>query len=59
MYRLQIRKLIIIRIHTGTEEESRIAAIDDLGGIPKLDEVGLVLLVAGGYEAVDLEGGCE
>lgn len=54
MYSLQISKLIVIRIDTGAEEETRIAAVDDLGGISELDEVGLVLLVARGYEAVDL-----
>jgi hypothetical protein len=60
MYCLQIRKLIIICVHTGAEEKSSIAAIDDLGGIPKFDEVGLVLLVARGDETVDLgrDGKC-
>lgn len=59
MYCLQICQLIIIRIHTGTEEETRIAAVDDLRGIPELDEVGLVLLISRGDEAMDLVGCCE
>lgn len=54
MYSLQIRKLIVIRIDTCAEEETRITTVDDLGGISELDEVGLVLLVARSYEAVDL-----
>jgi hypothetical protein len=56
---LQIRKLVIICVHTGAKEESRIATVDDLGGVSELDEVRLVFLVTRGYEAVDLVGGCQ
>lgn len=54
MYSLQIGKLVVIRIDTGAKEETRIATVDDLGGVSELNEVGLVLLVARGYEAVNL-----
>jgi len=53
MYRLQIRKLVIVRVDACTEEEACVAAVDDLV-VAELDEIGLVLLVAGRYEAVDL-----
>lgn len=53
MYRLQVRQLVIIRIHARAEEQARVSAVDDLGGATKFDEVGLVLLVSGGDEAVD------
>lgn len=53
MYRLQIRQLVIIRIHARAEEQARVPPVDDLGGAAEFDEVGLVLLVARGDEAVD------
>lgn len=52
MYGLQIRKLVIVRIHTYAEEEPRVAAVDDARGA-ELDEVRLVLLVSGRDQAVD------
>ncbi len=50
---LQIRQLIVIRIHTGAEEEPCIAPVDNLV-IAELNEVGLVFLVSGRDKAVDL-----
>jgi hypothetical protein len=54
MYRLQICQLIVVLIYTRTEEQTRIATVDDLEVVTELDEVGLVFLVARGDEAVDL-----
>ena len=48
MYRFQIRKLVIIRVYAGAEEEPRVATVDD-PVVVELDEVGLVFLVAGRY----------
>jgi len=56
MYSLQIRQLVIVGVDADAEEESRIAPVDDLQRA-KFDEVGLVFLIAGGDEAVDLCGG--
>jgi hypothetical protein len=53
MYGLQVRKLVIVRVDARTEEESCVAPVDDLV-VAELDEVGLVFLVSGGDEAVDL-----
>jgi hypothetical protein len=53
VYRLQIRQRVIVRVDAGAEEEPCVATVDDLGGTPELDEVGLVFLVAGGDEPVD------
>ena len=53
MYSLEVRKLIVIGVNAGAEEEPGIAAVDDLI-VAELDEVGLVLLVARCDEAVDL-----
>lgn len=50
---LEIRKLVVIGIDAGTEEEAGIAPVDDLH-VPELDEVGLVLLVTRCDEAVHL-----
>lgn len=52
---LEVRQLVVVGVDASAEEEARVAAVDDLVGA-ELDEVGLVLLVAGGYEAVDLRG---
>ena len=54
MYRFEICQLIVVRIDACAEEEPGIPAVHDLGHVAKFDEVGLVFLVAGGYEAVDL-----
>lgn len=53
MYGLQIRKLIIIGVDADAEEKARVPAVDDLQ-VSELDEVGLVLLISGGDQAVDL-----
>ena len=58
MYSLQIRKLVIVGVNTDAEEEACVAPVDDFQGA-EFDEVGLVLLVAGGDEAVDLVELCE
>jgi hypothetical protein len=51
---LQIRKLVIIGIDSGAEEKSSISSVYYLGGISELDEVGLMLLVTRGNEAMNL-----
>jgi hypothetical protein len=48
MYRLQIRKLVIVGVDARAEEEPCVPSVDDFV-LPELDEVGLVFLVAGGY----------
>lgn len=53
---LEVRKLVVVGVDAGAEEEPRVTAVDNLVGA-ELDEIGLVLLVAGGYEAVDLREG--
>jgi len=52
VYGLQVRELVIVRVDARTEEEACVSPVDDLV-LSELDEVGLVLLVAGGDEAVD------
>jgi hypothetical protein len=54
--RLQISQLVVVRVHAGAEEEPRVSAVDNLV-VAELHEVGLVLLVARGYEAMDLGWG--
>jgi hypothetical protein len=54
MNSLQIRQLVIIRVDARAEEEACVPSVHDLV-IAELDEVALVLLVAGRDEAVDLE----
>ena len=53
VYSLQVRQLVVIRIYASAEEESRISPVYNLTAATELDEVGLVLLVARRYEAVD------
>ena len=50
----QICQLVVVCINTGAEKEPGVSAVDDLGHIAELDEVGLVFLVARGDEAVNL-----
>lgn len=50
---LEVGELVVVCVDAGAEEEPGVAAVDDLV-VAELDEVGLVLLVAGGDEAVDL-----
>lgn len=54
MYCLQVRQGVVIGIDAGAEEQSCVSAVDNLRGSTKLDEVGLVLLVARCYKAVYL-----
>jgi SpoU rRNA methylase family enzyme len=54
VYRLEVRQLVIVRVDAGAEEEAGVPAVYDLGHVAELDEVGLVLLIAGRNEAVDL-----
>jgi hypothetical protein len=49
---LEERELVVVCVDAGAEEEAGVAAVDDLV-VAELDEVGLVLLVARGDEAVD------
>lgn len=51
--RFQIRQLVVVGVDADAEEEAGVAPVDDLQGA-ELDEVGLVLLVPGCDEAVDL-----
>lgn len=54
--RLQVCELVVVGVDAGAEEEACVPAVDDLGALAELDEVGLVFLVAGRDEAVDLVG---
>lgn len=49
----QVCKLIIIRVDAGAEEQPCVPTIHDLGRIPELDEVGLVLLITRRNQTVD------
>lgn len=53
---LEVGQLVVVGVDAGAEEEAGVPAVDDLV-VAELDEVGLVLLVAGRYEAVDLSWG--
>lgn len=55
---LEVGELVVVGVDAGAEEEAGVAPVDDLV-VAELDEVGLVFLVAGGYEAVDLRRGRE
>ncbi len=57
MNRLEIRQLVVVCVDADAEEEAGVAPVDDFQGA-EFDKVGLVLLVAGGDEAVDLGVGC-
>lgn len=50
---LEEGQLVVVGVDACAEEEAGVPAIDDLV-VAELDEVGLVFLVAGGYEPVDL-----
>jgi len=54
VYGFQIRQFVIIGIYARAKEQAGVPTIHDLAAAPELDEVGLVLLVARRYEAVDL-----
>jgi len=49
MYCLQVRKFVIVCVDASAEEEAGVATVHYFGSVAELDEVGLVLLVAGGY----------
>ena len=53
MYRLQISQLVVVCVDAHAEEETRVPPVDYLERA-ELDKVGLVLLVSGSDEAVDL-----
>ena len=53
MYRLQIRQLVVVCVDAHAEEEACVPPVDYLERA-ELDEIGLVLLVSGSDEAVDL-----
>lgn len=53
MYRLEEGELVVVCVDAGAEEQARVAPVDEFV-LPELDEVGLVLLVAGRDEAVNL-----
>ena len=50
---LQIREFVVVGVDADAEEEPRVPPVDDFK-VAEFDEVGLVFLVAGGDEAVDL-----
>ncbi len=50
---LQIGQLVVVGVDARAEEEARVSPVHDLV-VPELDEIRLVLLVAGRHEAVDL-----
>lgn len=53
----EVGQLVVVGVDAGAEEQARVPPVDDLV-VAKLDKVGLVLLIAGSDEAVDLhEGG--
>jgi hypothetical protein len=54
MYSFQVRQLVIVCVNACAEEEAGVTTVYDLGHVAELDEVGLVFLVARGYEAVNL-----
>lgn len=50
---LEICKLVVVGVDADTEEQTGVASVDNLHGT-ELDEIGLVLLVAGRYQPVHL-----
>jgi hypothetical protein len=54
VYRLKVCELVVVCINACAEEETSVSAINNLGHVAKFDKVGLVLLIAGRDEAVDL-----
>lgn len=50
---LEVGELVVVCVHADAKEEAGVAAVDDFV-VAKLDKVGLVFLVAGRHEAVDL-----
>lgn len=54
MYSLQICQFVVVRVDACAEEQSGVSSIYNLGHVPEFDEVGLVFLVAGRNQTVDL-----
>jgi hypothetical protein len=52
--RLEVGELVVVGVDARAEEKPRVPAVHDLGRVSELDEVGLVFLVAGRDEAVNL-----
>lgn len=52
---LEKGELVVVCVYAGAEEEAGVPPVDDLV-VTELDKVGLIFLVAGRYEAVDLVG---
>lgn len=50
---LEVGQLVVVGVDAGAEEQARVPSVDNLV-VAELDKVGLVFLVAGGDEAVDL-----
>ncbi len=55
MNRLEVRQLVVVGVDAHAEEQARVPPVHDLV-VAELGEVGLVFLVAGCDEAVDLCG---
>lgn len=53
MYRLEVGEFVVRGVDADAEEEACISAVDD-AVCAEFDKVGLVFLVTGGDEAVDL-----
>lgn len=53
MNRLEVRQLVVVGVDAHAEEQARVPPVHDLV-VAELGEVGLVFLVAGRDEAVDL-----
>jgi hypothetical protein len=54
VYCLEVCQLVVVGVDACAEEEPCVSPVHDLGHVAELDKVGLVFLVAGGDEAVDL-----
>jgi len=56
MDRLQVCEFVVVGVYACAKEQTGVAAVDYFGGAAEFYEIGLVFLVAGGHETVDLEG---
>lgn len=54
MYSLEIRQLVVVRIDTDTKEQPCISPIYHLGTAFELNEIGLVFLISGCNQTMDL-----
>ena len=55
VYRLQVCQFVIVCVDACAEEQPSVSSVHYLGHISELNEIRLVLLVAGRNEAVDLQ----